>query len=57
MVLLENETDLFVAQGGALFWLQVMDRGFVEVVFAGPAVVVHARGGEAGSISRRRTAP
>ena len=37
IVVLENETDLLVAQGGALFWLEAMDGGFVEEIFAGPA--------------------
>ena len=31
VVVLKNETDLLVAQRGALFWLQPMDGGFVEV--------------------------
>ena len=42
VVVLKNETDLLVAQRGALFRLQAMDGGFIEVIFAGPAEVVHA---------------
>ena len=42
VVVLENETDLLVAQGGALFWLQRVDGDAVEEIFPGPAEVVHA---------------
>ena len=42
IVVLENETDLLVTQGGALFWFEAMDGGFIEVIFAGPTEVVHA---------------
>src|SRR5262245_193527 len=41
MVLLKDETDLFVPQRGALLWLQMMNGSFVQKIFALPAVVVH----------------
>jgi hypothetical protein len=41
MVLLKDEADLFVPQRGALFRLQMMHRGFIQKIFALPAVVMH----------------
>src|SRR4029434_9136099 len=42
IVVLENEADLLVTQGGALFWSEAMDGGFVEDVLAAPTEIVHA---------------
>src|SRR5688572_9571973 len=41
MIILENETDLFVPQRRALLRFEGMDRVFLEEIFAGPGVVVH----------------
>jgi|ERR1017187_5517933 hypothetical protein len=42
MIALKNETNLLVAQGRALFWLELMHRGLAKKVFATPGVIVHA---------------
>src|SRR6266566_6212491 len=42
MILLENESDLLISQRGALFRFQMMQRGLIEKIFAGPSVIVHA---------------
>src|SRR6266536_4686610 len=42
MILLENEPDLLISQRGALFRFQVMHRGLIEKILAGPSVIVHA---------------
>ena len=42
MILLENETDLFVAQRGSFFGFQMMNGRFIQKIFAAPSVVVHA---------------
>src|SRR6266550_1792592 len=42
MILLENESDLLISQRGALFRFQMMHRGLIEKIFAGPSVIVHA---------------
>src|SRR5947209_5308543 len=43
MILLEDEADMFVAQGAALFRFQMMNGGVVEKIFARPTVIVHAK--------------
>ena len=42
VITLEDESDLFVAQTGALFRFEVMNGGLAKKVFTVPAVVVHA---------------
>ena len=42
VVVLKNEPNLLVAQGGAFLRLEAMDGGLVEVIFACQAEVVHA---------------
>src|SRR5262249_26091751 len=56
MVLLENKTDVFIAEGGSFLGLQMMDRGVVENIFPGPAVVVHAEDMEQCGFSSARWA-
>jgi hypothetical protein len=41
MILLKDESDLLVAERGALLWLQMMHCRFVKKIFAFPAVIVH----------------
>ena len=41
MILLEDEADLFVSQGGALFCLEMMHRRLIKKIFARPPVIVH----------------
>src|SRR5437879_11269975 len=48
MILLENKTDLLVAQRGPLLGFQMMNGRFVEEIFATPAVVVHSEDMEQG---------
>src|SRR5207237_10548736 len=48
ITLLQNKTDLLVAQRRALFRLQMMDGRLVEKIFAIPAVVVHSEDMEQG---------
>ncbi len=54
VVVLENETDLLVAQDSALLRFQLMDRGAVEEIFAAPAEVVHAEQMQQGRFPRAR---
>src|ERR1700737_1672324 len=42
MVLLENKTDLLVAQCGPLFRFQMVNGRFIEKIFAAPSVIVHS---------------
>jgi len=42
VVLLKNETDVLVAESGPFLGFQMMNRGVVEKILPGPAVVVHA---------------
>src|SRR5437899_8713150 len=48
MILLENKTDLLVAQRRALFRLQMMDGRLVKKIFAIPTVIVHSEDMEQG---------
>src|SRR6266404_5330231 len=42
MVLLENKTDLLVAESGPFLGLQVMNRRFVKEIFTAPTMIVHS---------------
>src|SRR5438067_11659277 len=42
MILLKNESDLFVSQTGALLRFQMMHCGLIEKIFACASVIVHA---------------
>src|ERR1051326_6640737 len=42
MILLKDEPDLFVSERGAFFRLQMMNADTAEIIFAAPAVIVHA---------------
>src|SRR2546430_122459 len=42
MILLKNEADVLVAQRRAFLGFQMMDRGVIEKILAGPTVIVHA---------------
>jgi hypothetical protein len=52
MILLKNESDLLVSQSGALFRFQMMHRGLVEKVFAGPSVIMHPENMQEGRFAR-----
>ena len=55
MILLENKSDLFVAQRRTFFCLEMMDRGVAKKIFAAPAVIVHSKNvKERGFSSARR---
>src|SRR4029077_20005179 len=54
MILLKDESDLFVSQSGALFRLQVMHRGLIKEIFAGPSVIVHAENVQEGRLAGAR---
>src|SRR5881394_625158 len=54
MILLENESDLLISQRGALFRFQMMHRGFIEKIFAGPSVIVHAENVQESRLARAR---
>src|SRR5207302_2668881 len=56
MILLENESDLLVSQTGALFRFQMMHRGLIEKIFAGPPVIVHAENVQKRRFARARGA-
>src|SRR5439155_21330316 len=43
MILLENKSDLFVAQRRTFFCLEMMDRGVAKKIFAAPAIIVHSK--------------
>ena len=56
MILLKNEPDLFVPQSGALLCFQVMHCGFIEKVFARPAVIMHPENVQESRFARARGA-
>src|SRR5439155_20072401 len=54
MILLENGSDLLISQRGALFRFQMMHRGFIEKIFAGPSGIVHAENVQESRLARAR---